>query len=175
MHPNPETAGFFRLPPRPVLPGPLTLPLRLIPTEIHSLLLVTLLNGLLNDWISQSVDLEFLRDRVLALRIRDLRVEYRFRHTGSAGFAPCPVTATPELTISGALYDFLALATRREDSDTLFFNRHVVMEGDTALGLELKNVLDGMDPETLARPLPQILQAANRLMAAYEQLSGRPG
>jgi len=99
-------------------------------------------------------------------------VEYRFRYSGPAGFAPCQGDQAPDLTISGAIYDFLALATRREDSDTLFFNRRVVMAGDTALGLELKNLLDAMDPETLSEPLPSLLRAVNQCMAAYERLSG---
>lgn len=46
------------------------------------------------------------------------------------------------------------------------------MEGDTALGLELKNWLDGMDLEAMGGPLPQLLRAANGLLAAYERLSG---
>jgi len=62
----------------------------------------------------------------------------RFRFTGPDGFVPARSPQCPDLAISGAIYDFLALATRREDSDTLFFNRRVVMEGDTALGLATK-------------------------------------
>jgi len=40
---------------------------------------------------------------------------------------------------------FLALALRREDPDTLFFSRRLVLEGDTELGLALKNALDALD------------------------------
>ena len=35
-------------------------------------------------------------------------------------------------------------ALRREDPDTLFFTRRLVLEGDTALGLEIKNALDAL-------------------------------
>jgi len=35
-------------------------------------------------------------------------------------------------------------ALRREDPDTLFFTRRLVLEGDTALGLEIKNTLDAL-------------------------------
>ncbi|MDG4549641.1 MAG: SCP2 sterol-binding domain-containing protein [Candidatus Contendobacter sp.] len=122
--------------------------------------------------IQQNDEFQFLRDRVLAIKVRDAQVEYRFRYAGPAGFVPCQSAQVPDLTISGTLYDFLALATRREDSDTLFFNRRVVMEGDTALGLELKNLLDGMDPEALGGPLPPLLRAVNGLMTGYERLSG---
>ena len=42
------------------------------------------------------------------------------------------------------LRDYLALALRREDADTLFFTRRIVIEGDTALGLEIRNALDAL-------------------------------
>jgi predicted lipid carrier protein YhbT len=163
---------FFKFPPRPTLPAPLTLPFKLIPGPVHSTLLTTALNVLFAARIQESGEFEFLRDRVLAIQVRDAQVEYRFRYSGPAGFAPCQGDQAPDLTISGAIYDFLALATRREDSDTLFFNRRVVMAGDTALGLELKNLLDAMDPDTLSEPMPSLLRAANQCMAAYERLSG---
>ncbi len=34
---------------------------------------------------------------------------------------------------------------RKEDSDTLFFNRRLVVEGDTELGLVAKNTLDAIE------------------------------
>lgn len=163
-------AAFFKFPPRPALPAPLALPFKLIPGPVHSTVLTTALNALFAARIREG-EFEFLRDRVLAIQVRDAQVEYRFRLAGPAGFVPSRSPQRPDLAISGAIYDFLALATRREDSDTLFFNRRVVMEGDTALGLELKNLLDGMDWEALGGPLPPLLRAANRLMAGYERLS----
>ncbi|MCK7576794.1 MAG: SCP2 sterol-binding domain-containing protein [Chromatiales bacterium] len=139
---------------------------------MHSTVLTTALNALFASGFNEAVIFEFLRDRVLAIKVRDAEVEYRFRYAGPAGFVPSQTTQQPDLTISGTIYDFLALATRREDSDTLFFNRRVVMEGDTALGLELKNLLDGMDFEAIGGPLPPLLRAANGLMGVYERLSG---
>ena len=162
---------FFKFPPRPTLPAPLALPLRLIPGAVHSTALTTALNVLFAGRIQERGEFEFLRDRVLAIRVRDAGVEYRFRYAGPAGFVPCQSDQAADLAITGAIYDFLALAARREDSDTLFFNRRVVMEGNTELGLELKNLLDALDPETLGGPLPSLLRAANQCLATYERLS----
>lgn len=167
-----ESLRHALFPPHPTLPAPLALPLKLIPASVHSTLLIAALNALLGRRIRESGELEFLRDRVLAIRVRDAGLEYRFRYAGPAGFVSSQATRTPDLTISGTIFDFLALTTRREDSDTLFFNRRVVMEGDTALGLELKNLLDGMDPESLGGPLPPLLRATDRAMEAYRRLSG---
>ena len=51
------------------------------------------------------------------------------------------------IEFEGTVYDFLLLVTRREDPDTLFFNRRLKLGGNTELGLELKNFLDALEPE----------------------------
>jgi predicted lipid carrier protein YhbT len=158
-------------PPRPTLPAPLAWPLALLPEAVHSSALAAALNILLAEQIQQG-EFAFLRQRTLLIEVRDARIKYRLSLINAAGFTAGQTAAAPDLTISGALYDFLALATRREDSDTLFFHRRVVMAGDTALGLELKNWLDGADLEALGGLLPPLLRAATGLMSAYERLSG---
>lgn len=50
-----------------------------------------------------------------------------------------------EATIRGSLSAFRTLAERRQDPDQLFFQRRLVIEGDTELGLALKNLLDGLE------------------------------
>ncbi|MGM0766533.1 MAG: ubiquinone anaerobic biosynthesis accessory factor UbiT [Pseudomonadota bacterium] len=50
-----------------------------------------------------------------------------------------------EATIRGSLGAFRTLAARKQDPDQLFFQRRLVIEGDTELGLALKNLLDSLD------------------------------
>lgn len=50
-----------------------------------------------------------------------------------------------ETTIRGSLAAFKTLAERRQDPDQLFFQRRLIIEGDTELGLGLKNLLDSLD------------------------------
>lgn len=50
-----------------------------------------------------------------------------------------------EATIRGSLAAFKTLAERRQDPDQLFFQRRLIIEGDTELGLALKNLLDSLD------------------------------
>lgn len=52
---------------------------------------------------------------------------------------------TPDLTCSATLSVFLRLLAREEDPDTLFFNRELAIEGDTELGLLVKNMLDAVE------------------------------
>ena len=42
----------------------------------------------------------------------------------------------------GTLTDLLQLASRREDADTLFFQRRLTLTGDVELGLRVRNLLD---------------------------------
>jgi predicted lipid carrier protein YhbT len=56
-----------------------------------------------------------------------------------------PALGKADVTVRASLRDYLALALRREDPDTLFFSRRLVLEGDTELGLALKNSIDALD------------------------------
>lgn len=43
-----------------------------------------------------------------------------------------------DVSFSGNLNDLVLIAGRKEDPDTLFFQRRLSIEGDTELGLEVK-------------------------------------
>lgn len=58
------------------------------------------------------------------------------------------------VTFTATAEDFARLSLRLEDPDTLFFNRRLLIEGDTDLGLTLKNLLDAVDWDELARRMP---------------------
>jgi len=112
----------------------------------------------------KTLDWRPLAGRRYAIRVKDLGLSLRFTVT-ARGFAPD--SGAPELTISATARDFLLLLGRREDPDTLFFSRRLVSEGDTELGLTVKNLLDALDPEAVLQRLPAPLAGmARRLMAA---------
>jgi predicted lipid carrier protein YhbT len=79
---------------------------------------------------------------VLRLEIAGLRAGPQFTPAGT-GLVPV-LFGKPDVTVRASLPDYLALALRREDPDTLFFSRRLVLEGDTELGLALKNALDAI-------------------------------
>jgi predicted lipid carrier protein YhbT len=112
----------------------------------------------------KALDWQALVGRRYAIRVTDIGLTLRFTVT-ARGFAPDSGAA--DLTISASARDFLLLLSRREDPDTLFFSRRLVSEGDTELGLIVKNLLDALDPERVLGRLPTPLaRAAQRLMAA---------
>ena len=96
--------------------------------------------------------LESLRGKTMALEIHDLGVRMRLEY-GRWGFRPYSRSKKTDLTIKAGFADYVALALRREDPDTLFFKRRLVMTGDTDLGLVVKNALDAIDWSRLPRPL----------------------
>jgi len=73
-----------------------------------------------------------------------------------------------DVRIKGKLEEFWLLASRKEDPDTLFFHRRLAIEGETATGLHIKNLLDSLEfdwrlhVEAVAGPrlAPLILRAA---------------
>lgn len=111
----------------------------------------------------QTLEWQPLVGRRYAIRVKDLGLTLRFT-VKATGFAPDG--GSPDLTISATARDFLLLLGRREDPDTLFFSRRLVSEGDTELGLIVKNLLDALDPDTVLNRLPAPLASVARRMMA---------
>ncbi|MEZ5615545.1 MAG: SCP2 sterol-binding domain-containing protein [Rhodocyclaceae bacterium] len=88
--------------------------------------------------------LQPLTGKLVCLRVTDGGLTLLFTLT-EQGFRPAADSARPDLIISAKTRDFIALALREEDPDTLFFSRRLLMEGDTDLGLLVKNTLDAVD------------------------------
>jgi len=85
-----------------------------------------------------------LAGKLVCLRVTDGGLTLLFTLT-EKGFRPAVSSSKPDLMISATTRDFIALALREEDPDTLFFSRRLLMEGDTDLGLLVKNTLDAVD------------------------------
>ncbi|MEW8562257.1 MAG: SCP2 sterol-binding domain-containing protein, partial [Candidatus Thiodiazotropha sp.] len=74
-----------------------------------------------------------------------------------------------DLSITGTVYDYLLLISGKEDPDTLFFQRHLVMDGDTGLGVHLKNMLAAVELDQLPLPM-DVRPYIDRLLRVYENL-----
>ncbi|MBN8442005.1 MAG: SCP2 sterol-binding domain-containing protein [Thauera sp.] len=98
--------------------------------------------------------LEPLSGRHLQMRVLDagLRLDFTLAEQGFRRVV-AGADAKPDLIISATLRDYLALALREEDPDTLFFSRRLRLEGDTDLGLLVKNTLDAVDWDALKETL----------------------
>jgi O2-independent ubiquinone biosynthesis accessory factor UbiT len=134
------------------LPGPFARLGARLPQLPPTLVLVTGLNLALDRLLPRDT-LEPLTGKRLLMKITDAGLALRFTLT-ARGFRPLLSTATPDLTISATTRDYLALALREEDPDTLFFSRRLLMEGETDLGLLVKNTLDAVDWDALTARVP---------------------
>ncbi|UCB53784.1 MAG: SCP2 sterol-binding domain-containing protein [Thiotrichales bacterium] len=115
-------------------------------------------------------ELDFLQDRVVRITIEDIGIDYRLSFDGEKLVAGTEYES-PDLHLKGTLYNYMLLASRREDADTLFFSRRLHMQGDTELGLYVKNFLDGLDMES--QRIPAMLEAVTRKsLPWYERLFG---
>ncbi len=122
---------------------PLSVLLRALPDSLHTEFLSRLFNHLLKgQWMAeQLVDLE---GKCLSIAISDSATDLLFT-IKDRRLVRSPRGSKWDVRIKGKLEDFWLLATRREDPDTLFFNRQLAIEGETEAGLYLKNMLDAME------------------------------
>lgn len=125
------------------VPPPLAALLTRLPPYPGSLLLVTGLNLVLARQLPADVGAH-LNGRRIRIQVRDAGLRFDFRGQGGQ-FRACAPQQAPDLTLSANAHDFLRLARRLDDPDTLFFNRRLSMEGDTELGLVVKNALDALE------------------------------
>ena len=125
------------------VPRPVGMLLGRLPAYPGSVLLASALNVGLADQLQDDVR-RLLAGKKLRIHVRDACLTFDFSWTGD-GFAACAGGQPADLTISAGAHDFLLLAQRREDPDTLFFSRRLSMEGDTELGLVVKNTLDALE------------------------------
>ncbi|HET9469590.1 MAG TPA: SCP2 sterol-binding domain-containing protein, partial [Usitatibacter sp.] len=77
-------------------------------------------------------------------------------------FVPMRPTAEPYLRFRASARDLVRIAAREEDADTLFFNRRLVVEGDTEMALLVKNTLDGIEAPRARAFLRRALAVAGR-------------
>ncbi|MDH5392285.1 MAG: SCP2 sterol-binding domain-containing protein [Gammaproteobacteria bacterium] len=133
----------------PRLPGFLATPLRLIPARLYCQLMPVFLNKLLSQQINEG-DLDFLENRLLNIKVSDMGIclMMSFSQGRIINAANSTIKNKADASIQASLYDFLILAARQQDPDTLVFQRRLIMQGETELGLELKNFLDGLDLES---------------------------
>lgn len=90
-------------------------------------------------------DFSFLEGRTVRIIIEDLGARATLRYA-DGHFRPAPATQEADVSFRATSTNYLKLLRRSEDPDTLFFQRKLRIEGDTELGLTLKNLLDSVEP-----------------------------
>lgn len=128
------------------LPKLFSAPVKFIPSSLHSVVVSKVLNPLLSIQIDDG-ELDFLQNKILQVVVDDMGIEFSLSFVD--GRLVKGQQQQYDMKISGTAHDYLLLISRSEDADTLFFQRRLSMQGDTELGLHLKNFLDGIDVDSV--------------------------
>lgn len=124
-----------------------------IPLAVKRRLVEPLLNRTFAEPLAEG-EFDTLEGRRITLAIDDLGMTLTLTQQNEH----MTLSAGPgEATIRGGWREFLCLATRREDPDSLFFQRRLLIEGDTELGLMVKNLLDGREEGLTQGPFGELL------------------
>ena len=141
---------------RPVAKSVIGIPGRFIPYPVQKQVLSLVLNQAFREPLHHG-ELDFLEGAKVRIRVTDLNIDWLIS-VDSDSFTPLERELEDDVRISGESPDFILLATRQADPDTLFFQRRIRIEGDTELGLGVKNTMDSMDWDDLPLPLRRLLQ-----------------
>ncbi|MGC3961932.1 MAG: SCP2 sterol-binding domain-containing protein [Rhodocyclaceae bacterium] len=107
-------------------------------------------------------DLDFLDGKTVCIKVSDLGIEARVQVSGDR-FRAAASGSEADVSFQASSLDYARVALREEDPDTLFFQRRLRIEGDTELGLALKNLLDSIEPPAwLMRAMAVIRPNAQR-------------
>ncbi|EBJ5602051.1 SCP2 domain-containing protein [Salmonella enterica] len=112
-------------------------------------------------------ELEFLEGRWLSIHVRD--IDLKWYTTVENEKLIVSQQADADVSFSADASDLLMIAARKQDPDTLFFQRRLVIEGDTELGLYVKNLMDAIELEQMPKALRvMLLQLADFVEAGMK-------
>ena len=147
-------------------PSMMSVPVKLTPFALQRQVLQQVLSWQFRQALADG-ELEFLEGRWLSITVRDIGLKW---HTSVENdkLIVCE-DAQADVSFSADASDLLMIAARKQDPDTLFFQRRLVIEGDTELGLYVKNLMDAIDLEQMPKALRvMLLQLADFVEAGMK-------
>ncbi|EPQ9409752.1 TPA: SCP2 domain-containing protein [Klebsiella variicola] len=147
-------------------PSLLSVPVKLAPFALKRQVLEQVLSWQFRQALAEG-ELEFLEGRWLSIHVRDIGLLW---YTSVVdGRLVVSQQADADVSFSADASDLLMIAARKQDPDTLFFQRRLVIEGDTELGLYVKNLMDAIELEQMPKALRvMLLQLADLVEAGLK-------
>ena len=127
-------------------PSLLSVPLKFTPFALQRQVLQQVLSWQFRQALAEG-ELDFLEDRWLKIEVSDLNLSWLM--TVEEGKLKIREHGEADVSISGNANDLVLIAARKQDPDTLFFQRRLRIEGDTELGLNVKNLMDAIDLDSM--------------------------
>ncbi|MCW8932586.1 MAG: SCP2 sterol-binding domain-containing protein [Gammaproteobacteria bacterium] len=115
-------------------------------------------------------DFDFLDGQWLQISINDMGLTFFLSFQENKLVLSNQITQA-DVIFSGDSKEFILLASRTEDPDTLFFQRRLMIEGDTELGLYIKNSIDGIDFENWPNWLNQTIKKIALLISEDDTIN----
>ncbi|HBU7183519.1 SCP2 domain-containing protein [Klebsiella pneumoniae] len=145
-------------------PSLMSVPVKLAPFALKRQVLEQVLSWQFRQALAE---LEFLEGRWLSIHVRDIGLLW---YTSVVdGRLVVSQQADADVSFSADASDLLMIAARKQDPDTLFFQRRLVIEGDTELGLYVKNLMDAIELEQMPKALRvMLLQLADFVEAGLK-------
>lgn len=127
-------------------------PFSKLPTKVQEHILTLAMNKLFEVELAEQ-ELAFLVDQWLKINVIDAnyncyitvteqKTKHRFR-------VSLDIAQYEDVSFQSDSISLLALFSQSIDPDTLFFQRKLLITGDTELGLEIKNFLDDLERDNL--------------------------
>ena len=150
----------------PFGPSLMSVPVKLAPFALKRQVLEQVLSWQFRQALAEG-ELEFLEGRWLSIHVRDIGLLW---YTSVVdGRLVVSQQADADVSFSADASDLLMIAARKQDPDTLFFQRRLVIEGDTELGLYVKNLMDAIELEQMPKALRvMLLQLADFVEAGLK-------
>ncbi|ROS04945.1 putative lipid carrier protein YhbT [Sinobacterium caligoides] len=146
-------------------PRLLAKPLSLLPAAVQCRPVELALNKVFAEAIEDEA-FDFLEGRWLRIQVLDMALSWDVGFNGTR-LVVQPNEGEADATFSGAANDLILMASRKEDPDTLFFNRRLSIEGDTELGLAVKNLVDSIDRDELPAMFNKLVDKAGTAVQQY--------
>lgn len=155
-------------------------PLAFIPFNLKAQILNQILTPLFNEQ-AQDDELLFLQDRWVRVTVADMQLDFEvsfnqgwqirepLSRENQCYENQCNELQSSEVTFTANSQELIMIAAGKEDPDTLFFQRKLAIEGDTALGLEVKNLLLSVELDSLPSPIKSSLAALVMLLEQLKQ------
>lgn len=147
-------------------PSLMSVPVKLAPFALKRQVLEQVLSWQFRQALAEG-ELEFLEGRWLSIHVRDIGLLW---YTSVVdGRLVVSQQADADVSFSADASDLLMIAARKQDPDTLFFQRRLVIEGDTELGLYVKNLMGAIELEQMPKALRvMLLQLADFVEAGLK-------
>lgn len=140
-------------------PRILVFPLRVMPFGPQRMVFQKLLQSIFAEPLDEG-DFDFLQQHWLCIHVDDLDLQLYFS-VDEQGQLLIERQGDSDAAIKGSWKAFLQLASREIDPDTLFFQRELMISGNTDLCHAVKNLLDGIELGEKALRLQRCLASLN--------------